>query len=115
MTNREKFIYEVEELLKEEPDFFSEGAASYFEELKNDKVSAGEMTENGRNVLSFMIENEKTFNNIFNAKNIGEGLFVSSRVVSGAMRKLVKDGYVEKMGQNPVSYSLTEAARSWQA
>ena len=113
MTNREKFIFEVEELLKEESDFFSEGAAAYFEELKNGKASIGGMTESGEKVLTWMLENEKAHSNMFSAKTIGEGLFTSSRMVSGAMRKLVTDGYVEKTGQNPVSYSLTDTARSW--
>ena len=74
----------------------------------------GGMTESGEKVLTWMLENEKEYSNIFSAKVIGEGLFTSSRVVSGAMRKLVTDGYVEKAGQNPVSYSLTDTARSWQ-
>ena len=33
---------------------------------------------------------------------------ITSRTASGAMRKLVTDGYVEKMGENPVVYSLTD-------
>ena len=43
---------------------------------------------------------------------IAEGLFISSRAVSGAMRKLVTDGFVEKVGQDPVMYALTEKGRN---
>jgi DNA-binding HxlR family transcriptional regulator len=32
--------------------------------------------------------------------------------VSGAIRKLVTDGYVEKVGQDPVIYTLTELGKS---
>ena len=46
------------------------------------------------------------------AKDIGEGLFISSRAVSGAIRKLVTDGYVEKIGQDPVVYALTEKGKT---
>ena len=46
------------------------------------------------------------------AKDIAEGLFVSSRTVSGAMRKLVTDGYVEKVGQEPVVYAITEKGKN---
>ena len=46
------------------------------------------------------------------AKDIGEGLFISSRAVSGAIRKLVTDGYVEKIGQEPVVYALTEKGKT---
>ena len=112
MTKREQFIFEVEQTIKDCPDFFSLEALEYFQELRDGKASVGGMTENGEKILTFMLENEKEFSNIFTAKNIGEGLFVSSRVVSGVIRKLVTDGYVVKSGQNPVSYSLTDTARS---
>ena len=46
------------------------------------------------------------------AKEIAEGMFVGSRAVSGAMRKLVADGFVEKVGENPVMYALTDAGRN---
>ena len=44
MTNREKFIFEVEELLKEKSDFLSEEAKAYFEELKNGTKSSNVFT-----------------------------------------------------------------------
>ena len=47
------------------------------------------------------------------AKEIAEGMFISSRAVSGAMRKLVTDGFVEKVGQDPVMYSLTEKGKNY--
>jgi Mn-dependent DtxR family transcriptional regulator len=72
------------------------------------------MTEAGEKVLRYMLENEKIYSNVFCAKVIGEGLFIHARSVTGAMRKLITDGYVEQVGQNPVSYSLTDTARSWQ-
>ena len=55
-----------------------------------------------------MQENKETYNNLFKAKEVGEGMNITSRTASGAMRKLVTDGYVEKMGENPVVYSLTD-------
>jgi len=65
-------------------------------------------TENGKLVLKFMIDSEDDFNNFFKAKDIGERIAVSSRTVSGALRKLVTDGYVEKVGGSPTVYILTE-------
>jgi Mn-dependent DtxR family transcriptional regulator len=47
------------------------------------------------------------------AKDIGDELFISSRTVSGALRKLVNDGFVEKIGQNPVIYTLTEKGKNY--
>ncbi len=46
------------------------------------------------------------------AKDIAEGLMMSSRRVSGSIRKLVTDGYVEKIGQDPVIYALTEKGKN---
>ena len=110
MTNRERFIFEVEQTIKDVPDFFSEEALAYFEELKNGKASMGGLTDNGRKVLEWLNEPERR-NNYFSAKLIGEGLFVSSRVVSGAARKLITDGYLEKEGKNPVTYKITNAGK----
>ena len=41
------------------------------------------------------------------AKDIADAMEISSKTVSGAMRKLVTDGYVEKTGKNPVIYNIT--------
>ena len=37
---------------------------------------------------------------------------MTSRRVSGAIRKLVTDGYVEKVSQDPVIYALTEKGKN---
>lgn len=119
MTNKEKFIEEIENITShfEEPcdlnEILSEEAYTFFESLKKENSSTSPITEKGINILKFMQENNTVYNNVFSAKTIGEGLFVSSRAISGTMRKLVTDGYVEKIGQNPVCYSLTEKGHSF--
>lgn len=110
MTNREKFIFEVDQTLKDVPDFFSLEALAYFEELKNGKTSVGGLTETGKAILEWLSEDARA-NAYFSAKSIGEGLFASSRVISGAARKLVTDGYLEKEGKNPVTYKITPSGR----
>lgn len=113
MSKKQKFIEMVDKLLNEmnadEYSTIDQEALEYFNILKaadinNDKPK---FTDNGKMVLRYMQENKELRNNIFNAKEVGEGLGVSSRTASGAMRKLVTDGYVEKIGTNPVVYSLT--------
>jgi Mn-dependent DtxR family transcriptional regulator len=49
---------------------------------------------------------------MWKSRDIAEGLFISSRSVSGAKRKLVTDGFVEKIGQDPAVYSLTENGKN---
>ena len=111
MSKKQKFIEMVESLISNNVNVALDSEAmEYFNILKqadlnNDKPK---FTENGKLVLRYMQENKELRNNIFNAKDVGEGLGVSSRTASGAMRKLVTDGYVEKIGTNPVVYSLTK-------
>ena len=109
MTNKEMFIQEVEELIRAEQDIFSEGARAYFEQLKAaPEKEKAPFTENGAKVLIWMQENHAAYNNIMKAKEIGDGLFCSSRTVSGALRKLITDQYVSKTAGTPTCYSLTD-------
>lgn len=111
MTNKEIFIKEVEDTIKDCPDFFSLEALEYFQTLKATEEKPA-FTENGARVLQWMKDNEDHYNNIFKAKEIAEGLFLpSSRSVSGSLRKLINDGYAEKMGANPICYALTTKGR----
>ena len=122
MTKREAFIkvidylftdehaIEAEEIFKEEFSL----AVEFFDDFKNNKVkNSGDMTENGQKSLTWMQENFESMNNVFTSKEIAEGLFTSGRSVSGSMRKLVNDGYVEKIGANPVQYALTEKGMNY--
>lgn len=76
----------------------------YFE--KADKPA---MTETGIQLMEYLQANPDRG---FKANEIAQDLGVSSRKVAGGMRKLVTDGYVTKMGQNPVIYSLTEQGKN---
>ena len=67
-------------------------------------------TDNGKLILKFLQEHQET--PMWKARDIAEGLFISSRAVSGAMRKLVTDGFVEKVGQDPVIYSITDNGKN---
>lgn len=119
MTKKEAFIKMVEGLidsldineLKEDDE--TRMAIEFFEELKENKTSAQkpEITENGAKILAYMQENYQKYNNVFKAKEIGEGLFVSSRSVSGSMKKLITEGFVEKVGSDPVAYSITDKGK----
>ncbi len=111
MTNKEKFISEIEEIMASGVSL-SEGAVAFLNELKMQKVSKSvDITENGYKILGFMKENANQYNNIFKAKEIAEGLFMPPKSVSGSMRKLVTDGYVEKVGKDPVCYSITDKGK----
>ena len=89
-------------------------AIAYFNAFKStqDKTAdKPQFTDNGKLILKARIENNEERANMFSAKQIAEYAFITSRQVSGAIRKLVTDGYCEKVGQDPIIYSLTDLGK----
>ena len=84
---------------------------SYWNALKgtndDDKPT---FTDNGKLIMKYLQELPDDAP-MMKAKDIAEAMGISSRTVSGSMRKLVTDGFVEKVGQDPVMYSLTDSGR----
>lgn len=68
-------------------------------------------TDNGKLIMKYL-QDQAIDTPPMKAKDIAEGMFISSRSVSGAMRKLALDGFVEKIGQDPVMYAITEKGRN---
>ena len=123
MTKKEKFIEFVNEIMEDAMvDAWDDvtkkewkDAFDFFEDLKNGKTkNSGAMTENGQKILIWMQENVDSMNNIFTSKEAAEALFTSGRSIAGSMRKLVNDGYVDKIGKDPVQYSLTDVGKNYQ-
>ena len=106
MSLKQDFISYVESNFATNP--MPENLFEYWNKFKGD--SGGEdkplFTENGKKILAFLQQNSGV--TTWKAKDIAEGMLIASRTVSGAIRKLVSDGYVEKVGQDPVIYSITE-------
>lgn len=111
MSKKDNFIKMIQNLVDlatEEGQILDADGLAYFEALKTSKTAdKPAFTDNGKLIILHMKEKTDEVNNLFKAKDIAEGIFVSSRSVSGAIRKLVTDGYVEKVGQDPIIYSLT--------
>ena len=113
MTDERKviFIETVENLFNAYPLNVPTEALEFFEDYKKCKTStAKEMTEKGWTILSKMQE----INDWITAKSLGEALDISGRSVSGTMRKLVSDGFVEKKTGTPASYKITEKGMDYQ-
>jgi hypothetical protein len=115
MSKKSEFIDYVRSLMNSiegDPIEMSENALSFWEALcggKDDEKPT--FTDNGKLIMKYLQELPVDAP-MMKAKEIAEGMFVSSRAVSGAMRKLVTDGFVEKIGQDPVMYALTDAGRN---
>lgn len=112
MSKKSEFVNYVKELIAAAPSVApSENAQMYWEAFcGTDDTEKPMFTDNGKLILQFLQNNQDT--PMWKAKDIAEGLFVSSRTVSGAIRKLVSDGFVEKVGQDPVIYSITENGKN---
>ena len=115
MSKKQEFIKYVENLINyaKETDgpAMSEDAQIYWDAFTSQKETEKPIfTDNGKLIIQFLQTNDLT--PMWKARDIAEGLFISSRAVSGAMRKLVTDGFVEKVGQDPVIYALTEKGKN---
>ena len=111
---KQEFINFVNTLIEAAPEVaeqhMTENVKAYLDALTDKKNEKPELTESGTLVLKWL---QNAPAGIYKAKDIAEGLFVSSRNVSGAMRKLVTDGFVEKVGESPVLYALTEKGKEF--
>lgn len=106
MSLKQDFINYVESNFNVNP--MPDNLNEYWEKFKgNNTNDKPRFTENGKLILTFLKEHY-TENNTWKSKDIAEQLFISSRTVSGSIRKLVNDGYVEKIGQEPTVYSITD-------
>ena len=111
---KQEFIDFLNALMEAAPDVVKEkmndNVKAYIDALIDKKGEKPALTDNGKMVLKYLQNAER---GLYKAKDIAEGLFVASRNVSGAMRKLVADGFVEKMGESPVLYSITEKGKEF--
>lgn len=101
---KKDFIEIVEKLFSENPTVVTQEAQDYLNALKAVKeVKKPELSDGAKNILAFMKDN----NIPMPARDIANGMGISSRCVSGSMRKLVELGYVETISENPKVYIKT--------
>lgn len=119
MSKKEKFINVVEDLFrKTDMQVFAgddyEDVMTYFEAIKicnNDNSDKPQVTKIGKTILIYMREKELEGITIFKSKDF-EPAGLSSRTVAGSIKKLVADGFCEKLGENPSVYSLTDKGKN---
>lgn len=116
MNKCEKFLEFFDDLIQNSkyPIELPEDVKEFYDILKSSQekfTDRPEFTKNGLVILEYMIENQDK--KTMKARDIAEGINAPSRNVSGAMRKLVANGYVEKFGQNPVIYALSSKGKNF--
>lgn len=105
-----KYFAELQENFNSTPP---EEVSVVLQILKNQSLSEKAkslITEAGMKILEYM---QNTDARMVTASDIAQGMEVSSRKVTGAIRKLAADNFVEKFGQSPVKYSLTEQGKNF--
>ena len=112
MSKKSEFIEYVKLAIEACQQEMSEDARSYWDALCGASEDEKPLfTDNGKLIMKYL-QGLPEGTPMMKAKEIAEGMFISSRAVSGAMRKLVSDGFVDKVGQDPVMYALTDAGRN---
>lgn len=109
MSLKQDFISYVESNFSTNP--MPNTLTEYWDKFKSGSTSKDKpkFTDNGKLILTFLKNHQDT--ETWKSKDIAEEMFISSRTVSGAIRKLVTDGYVDKVGQDPVIYTLTKMGK----
>lgn len=79
-------------------------ALQFYEDYQNSKPVKKPITDKGISIILAMREVEDWIT----AKALGEQMDISGRSVSGSLKKLVIDGYVDKRAGNPAAYRITE-------
>ena len=109
MTKQQEFLNFWDYLTNEVagPIDVPESVKAYVDALRDkEEIEKPLFTERGQAILEYLQNQPK--DSMYKAREIAEGIGVLSKAVSGAMRKLVTDGYVEKVGKDPVIYTITE-------
>lgn len=108
IKERERFIQFIEELCDKNNIVWEEvdpEVAYYWNDFKNGKIGGKVgLTDNGKILMRFFQNHDGEYT----AKEIAEELLLNPRSVSGAMRSLVNAGYVEKTGEKPMKYQVTQ-------
>lgn len=113
MNKKEKFInFIFENLFKDyDMDKLDPDIKDYWEAIQiEDKNEKPLFTDNGKLILKFLKEHQEDMK-IVKAKDIADGLFIGPKNVSGSLRKLVNDGFVEKFGKEPTLYGLSNKGK----
>ena len=112
---KQEFLDFVNSLMNANPELtdklMTENVKAYLDILAEIKDEKPTLTENGKLVLEYLQSHQEI--HLWKAKDLADQMGISSRGASGTLRKLVNDGFCEKLGANPVIYSLTEKGKNY--
>ena len=89
----------------------TENIKAYLDILKGIKEAKPDLTEKGAEILGFLQNHVET--KTWKARDLAEAMGISSRGASGGLRKLVSDGFCDKLADSPSVYTLTEKGKTY--
>jgi DNA-binding MarR family transcriptional regulator len=105
----------IQELMKANPELteklMTDDIKAYLDAFSDNVKEKPEVTENGKAILKYMQDNPDV--RLWKSKDLAEQMGSTSRIISGALRKLVNDGFCDKLGENPVIYSLADKGKNY--
>ena len=111
MNNKQIFIKVVDSFFKLNEETCDQDeirqALEYYNTVFKAKGSKL-ITELGKRIIVCMRNDETHFDNVFGVNEIAENLEMTQKSINGALRKLVNDGFVEKINTTPKKYKLTD-------
>ena len=112
---KQEFLDFLNALMEAAPDvaekLMTDNVQIYIDMLNDISETKSILTDNGKIILDFMKKHTDT--KTWKAKDISEQIGLASRGVSGALRKLVNDGFCDKLGKDPTYYTLTEKGKKF--
>ena len=112
---KQEFLNFIDELMKASPELteklMTENIQAYLDVLREQKDTKPLVTDNGKVILKFLQDNVDV--KLWKSKDLAEQIGLSSRCVSGTLRKLVNDGFCDKLGASPIIYCLTEKGKNY--
>lgn len=115
---KEDFIKFLNELMAANPEvtekYMNENVQAYIDNVLNGESVKDKplFSDNGLIVYKFMKESKDA--TAWCAKAIAAEVGLTSRQVSGCARKLVNDGFLEKVSTNPVYYALSQKGKDFE-
>lgn len=111
MSKKQAFIDYVAPFFLKDNEDIPKDALDYWQGLIAEKsTEKPDFTDNGKIILRFFQEHQDVPS--WKTKDIAEVIGLSSRSISGSLRKLVADEYIDKIGKDPILYCLTEKGKN---
>jgi Mn-dependent DtxR family transcriptional regulator len=113
---KQEFLNFINSLMNANPELTNElmtdDIKAYLNILAETKIEKPDLTDKGKEMLKYLQDHQEI--KVWKAKDLAEQMGISSRGASGSMRKLVNDGFCEKVSEDPVIYTLTDKGRNYE-